>query len=148
VVGKTSFGYIEEGLGIYLKRLKHYTKLDYIEIPASTKTKNPAEAKKREAATISKHLGKNDFVVLLDERGKLRGSEDFARWLKTRIEVPGTSTFVVGGAYGFDDVIYERSNASVSLSSMTFSHQMARLIFLEQLYRGFTILNNEPYHHS
>ena len=150
-IGKTSEKYLIEGIAQYQKRLKHYTQFEMLEIPNLKKAQNfsNAELMKKEGELILKQLQNSDHLVLLDDKGKDFTSPKFAqklqRWMlsgKKRL------VFVVGGAYGFSEDIYARGNEKLSLSKMTFSHQMARLFFVEQIYRGYTILNNEPYHHE
>jgi 23S rRNA (pseudouridine1915-N3)-methyltransferase len=150
VVGKTAFDYLKEGELIYEKRLIHYCNYERIEINDLKNAKNLSkeEIKRKEAENILSKIATNDFLVLLDEKGLQSSSEEFAVWLEKKSLQPQTVVFVVGGAYGFDNRLYERMNFKFSLSKMTFSHQMVRLIFLEQLYRGFSILKGEPYHHS
>lgn len=150
VVGKTSFPYLKEGIDLYLKRLVHYAKMDYIEIPV----KIPKSAKERdvkllESKAFLKHLSSSDTIILLDERGKKFTSISFSKWLeKFMLNSTKSLVFLVGGPYGFSDEIIKLSSQKISLSEMTFSHQMIRLFFVEQLYRGFTILKGEPYHHE
>jgi len=150
VVGKTSFPYLKEGTDLYLKRLVHYAKMDYIEIPV----KIPKSAKERdvkllESKAFLKHLSSSDTIILLDERGKKFTSISFSKWLeKFMLNSTKSLVFLVGGPYGFSDEIIKLSSQKISLSEMTFSHQMIRLFFVEQLYRGFTILKGEPYHHE
>jgi 23S rRNA (pseudouridine1915-N3)-methyltransferase len=150
-VGKTEDKYLIEGIEKYLNRLKHYINFSIQIIPDLKNTKNLSEAqqKAKEAELIGKQLNPTDVVVLLDERGKQHSSVSFAQYLnKHMIGSVHNMVFIIGGPYGFDESIYKRSNSSVSLSDMTFSHQMVRLFFVEQLYRAFTILKNEPYHHE
>lgn len=150
-VGKTEDKYLIEGIDKYLSRLKHYINFNMIVIPELKNTKNLTEAqqKSREAELILKQLNNVDIVVLLDENGKKYSSVAFAQYLnKQMIGSVQHLVFVIGGPYGFHESIYHRSNSSTSLSEMTFSHQMVRLFFIEQLYRAFTILKNEPYHHA
>ncbi|MBB2147033.1 23S rRNA (pseudouridine(1915)-N(3))-methyltransferase RlmH [Pedobacter sp. LMG 31464] len=150
-VGKTEDKYLIEGIEKYLNRLKHYINFTILIIPDIKKTKNLTEAqqKNKEAEFISKQLNPTDVVVLLDEKGKKHSSVSFATYLnKQMIGSVQNLVFIIGGPYGFDESIYKRANSSVSLSDMTFSHQMVRLFFVEQLYRAFTILKNEPYHHA
>lgn len=150
-VGKTEDKYLTEGIEKYLKRLKHYINFSIKIIP---EIKNPkkfteAQQKSKEAELIFKSLNNNDLVVLLDEKGKKYTSAQFANYLnKQMISSVQHLVFVMGGPYGFDERVYARLNEKISLSDMTFSHQMARLFFTEQLYRAFTILKNEPYHHK
>lgn len=149
-VGKTEDKYLIEGIDKYLNRLKHYINFNSIIIPELKNTKNLSEAqqKNKEAELILKQITTADVVVLLDEKGKTHTSVSFSQYLnKQMIGSVQNLVFVIGGPYGFDESIYKRSNTSISLSEMTFSHQMVRLFFVEQLYRAFTILKNEPYHH-
>ena len=151
VVGKTEDSYINEGINKYLKRLKHYIKFELIEIPELKNTKNLREdqQKAKEAELIMKALGQSDHVVLLDEKGDEFTSSQFAQFVNKKM-IGGIQNlvFIVGGPYGFDESIYKIAQAKTSLSRMTFSHQMVRLFFVEQLYRTFTILKGEPYHHE
>ena len=151
VVGKTSFAYLKEGTQLYEKRIKRYLPFEYIIIPDIKNAKNLSqeELKKKEGLSILKKLEKNDLLILLDENGKTFTSIKFSKWLEQKLQLSSRKIiFVVGGAYGFSEEVYARANGKVSLSSMTFSHQMIRLFFLEQLYRALTITKNEPYHHS
>ncbi|MCM8526365.1 MAG: 23S rRNA (pseudouridine(1915)-N(3))-methyltransferase RlmH [Lentisphaeraceae bacterium] len=149
-VGGTVDNYLKFGVDEYIKRLSHYTKFSITEI---SDLKNAAkmsrdELKKKEGAEILKKLSSDDFVVLLDERGKQYSSTDFAELIQKKMNQSTKSlVFVIGGAFGFSDEVYKRANSKLSLSKMTFSHRMIRLLFTEQLYRAFTILRNEPYHH-
>ncbi len=150
-IGKTEESYLAEGIEIYLKRLKHYCNINSITIPALKNTKNLSEEeqKKKEGALLAKQINPTDYVVLLDENGKQFTSVSFANWIESKqLNVSGKLVFVIGGPYGFDAEIYQRANEKISLSAMTFSHQMIRLFFVEQLYRAFTILRGEPYHHE
>ncbi len=150
-VGKTAFDYLETGIALYDKRLRHYTAFEQIVIPDIKNAKNltTAQIKEQEGIAILQRIQNDDFLVLLDERGKQYTSSDFAELLeKWQVQSLRRVLFVVGGAYGFSDAVYARQNMQLSLSKMTFSHQMVRLFFIEQLYRGFTILRGEPYHHS
>lgn len=147
--GKTADKYINEGVSVYINRLKHYIKADWVELP-SKKLANPVMEKvlEQEAEVVTKLIGKNDFVVLLDESGKGYSSTQFAGWVeKQTITNTNDLIFLIGGAYGFHQSLYDRANAKIALSQMTFTHQMVRLIFAEQLYRAFTIIRNEKYHH-
>ena len=150
-VGKTAFSYLDEGVALYQKRLQHYTTFDFVVIPdvKNAKSLSEAQIKMQEGALILQKIQTDDFLVLLDERGKTFSSPQFAAYLeKMQNQSPRRLLFLVGGAYGFSEAVYARANAQISLSNMTFSHQMVRLFFIEQLYRAFTILNNEPYHHA
>lgn len=151
VIGKTDEVYLREGIEKYLKRLKHYISFQYLEIPdlKNTKHLNEAEQKSKEAELILKLLKPNDELVLLDEKGDQFSSEEFSVYLhKKMLASVQNLVIVVGGPYGFDPSVYQKAKKSISLSRMTFSHQMVRLFFLEQVYRAFTILKGEPYHHS
>lgn len=150
-VGKTEDAYLKEGIDKYVKRLKHYTKLVLVEIDElkNTKALTQEQQKTKEAALILKKITPLDHVILLDEKGMELSSTQFAAYLDKK-EVNATShlVFIVGGPYGFDASVYERANDKLSLSRMTFSHQMVRLFFMEQVYRAFTIIKGEPYHHQ
>jgi 23S rRNA (pseudouridine1915-N3)-methyltransferase len=150
VVGKTAFDYLKVGEEIYQDRLKHYCSFERIEVQDVKNPKNfsKEEIKRKEAISILSKLSSNDFLVLLDENGKEFSSIELANWIEKRNLLPQNIVFVIGGAYGFDSSLYERMNMKLALSKMTFSHQMVRVIFLEQLYRAFTITKGEPYHHE
>ena len=151
VVGKTNSTYLLEGEREYEKRLKHYTKFEEIIIPDIKQSGKLSEnkLKKKEGQLILGKLENSDHVILLDDKGKSYSSIDFANFLQQKMNSGLKSLiFVIGGAYGFSDEVYQRANSKVSLSKMTFSHQMIRLIFKEQLYRGFSILRGEKYHHE
>ncbi len=149
VVGKTSFKYLEEGQDIYAKRMKKYIPFQMHVIPdiKNAKNLNPEILKKKEGEKILSRLTKNDLLVLLDENGKQLTSIEFSKWLENKLQSTSKRiVFLIGGAYGFSEEVYQRANAKLALSKMTFSHQMVRLFFTEQLYRAFTIMRNEPYH--
>ncbi len=150
-IGKTDDKYIEQGIEIYTKRLKHYCNFQIIVIPDIKNAKNLSEAqqKEKEAQLILKNISNQDYVMLLDERGKMYSSIEFSSFLeKQMLASVGHIVLVIGGPYGFDQQVYDRANAKLSLSKMTFSHQMVRLFFVEQLYRAHTIMRGEPYHHE
>ena len=150
-VGKTEDAYLKEGIEKYVKRLKHYTKLEMAEIPElkNTKALTEEQQKTREAELILKKLTPQDYLILLDENGTEFTSVQFANYINKRsVTSSANLVFVVGGPYGFDQLVYQRANDKISLSRMTFSHQMVRLFFTEQLYRAFTIIKGEPYHHQ
>jgi Uncharacterized conserved protein len=151
LVGKSDQKYLQEGIDIYLKRLKYYCQFEMKIIPdlKSTKSLSEEQQKEKEGELIINQIKDSDFVILLDERGESLSSVDFAQFIEKR-QVAGTRklSFVVGGPYGFSRDVYAKANAKLSLSAMTFSHQMVRLLFIEQLYRAFTIINGEPYHHK
>ena len=151
VVGKISGGYLKQGIDDYTTRLSHYLpfNIQYIADAKSTKNLTEAQQKKQESKNILAAIDKSDYVVLLDEHGKEFTSMEFSRYIdKKMTTVSKRLVFVVGGPYGFDEDVYARANEKISLSKMTFSHEMIRLIFTEQLYRAMTILNGEPYHHE
>jgi 23S rRNA (pseudouridine1915-N3)-methyltransferase len=150
-IGKTEDAYIKEGIDKYLKRLKHYTKLELFDLPElkNTKALTQEQQKAKEAELILKKVSPTDFVILLDEKGMELSSSQFAAYLnKKAISSTSSIIFVIGGPYGFDITVYQRANDKLSLSRMTFSHQMVRLFFVEQLYRAYTIIKGEPYHHE
>lgn len=150
-IGKTDDSYILEGLDKYLKRLKHYIKFEIQIIPDIKKVKNLSEEEQKikESEQFLKNIQPTDFIVILDERGTELSSLQFADFLnKKMIASVSHLVFLIGGPYGFDQSIYLRANYKISLSKMTFSHQMIRLFFAEQIYRAFTILKGEPYHHE
>jgi 23S rRNA (pseudouridine1915-N3)-methyltransferase len=151
MVGKTEDDYLKQGLAVFEKRLKHYINYQTIVIPSLKNSKNllPSDFKAKEGEEILKHTVKADFVVILDEKGKSFSSKEFAAFIQKQMNSSIKNLiFVVGGAYGFSEKIYEAADMKLSLSDMTFSHQMIRLLFTEQLYRAFTILKNEPYHNE
>lgn len=150
-VGKTDKEWVREGLDIYVSRLKHYIPFSVVEIPelknVSALTRD--QIKTREGELILKNIRPTDDVILLDERGKQYSSMEFAKVLQDKISYIGKDiVFVIGGAYGFSEDVYRRADSKMSLSRMTFSHQMVRAIFAEQIYRAFTIMKGEPYHHE
>lgn len=151
LTGKTDYSWIKDGSDLYLSRLKHYTSLLVKEIPELKKTAGltPDQIKEREGELILKNVKVSDYLVLLDERGARLSSEEFASKIeKLTIRGIKCTIFAVGGSYGFSEKVYKRSDELISLSPMTFSHQMVRVIFLEQLYRAYTIIKGEPYHHK
>ncbi|TSD67801.1 23S rRNA (pseudouridine(1915)-N(3))-methyltransferase RlmH [Inquilinus sp. KBS0705] len=150
-VGKTEDAYLKEGIEKYVKRLKHYTKLELAEIPElkNTKALTEEQQKTKEAELILKKVNRTDHLILLDENGVEFTSVQFANYINKRaVSSSANLVFVVGGPYGFDQSVYQRANDKLSLSRMTFSHQMVRLFFVEQLYRAYTIIKGEPYHHE
>jgi len=150
-IGKTSEKYLIEGIAQYQKRLKHYTHFEMIEISNLKNASNfsNAELMKKEGELILKELQNSDHLVLLDVKGKNFTSPKFAQKLQSwMLSGKKRLVFVIGGAYGFSEDVYARENEKLSLSKMTFTHKMVRLFFVEQIYRGYTILNNEPYHHE
>ncbi len=149
-IGKTDDKNLQILCEQYIKRLKHYITFSLEIIPDIKNAKNLSETlqKQQEGTEILKRLSNSDTLLLLDENGKSYSSEKFSVFLQKKMNSGLKNlVFVIGGPYGFSEEIYKRSNGKLSLSEMTFSHQMVRLFFIEQLYRGYTILRNEPYHH-
>lgn len=151
VVGKTDETYLQKGFELFLKRIPHYLPFELKIIPDLKNSKNLSEdqQKEKEGELIIQQLSGSDEVVLLDEQGIEVSSVDFARFLEKKM-LSGIKrlVFVIGGPYGFSETVYSKANGKLSLSKMTFSHQIVRLIFAEQLYRALTILKGEPYHHQ
>ncbi len=150
-IGKTDHPAIQRLLEEYAGRLAHYIKFELEVIPDLKNTKSLSEAaqKEREGELILKKVQSSDDLILLDERGKALSSVEFSDYLQKKMNTGLKQLiFVIGGPYGFSEAVYARSNGKISLSKMTFSHQMIRPFFTEQLYRAFTILKNEPYHHE
>lgn len=148
--GKTEDDYIIKGCNVYEQRLKHYLPFETIVIPAlkNTKAMSIGQQKQKEGELLLKLLQPADKLILLDENGKESDSVGFANFLQQQMNSGIRNlVFVVGGPYGFSEEIYQRANGKIALSKMTFSHQMVRLFFIEQVYRGMTILKGEPYHH-
>jgi 23S rRNA (pseudouridine1915-N3)-methyltransferase len=151
LVGKTEDAYLREGVGVYLNRLRHYIRLDFVEITElkNTRALTPQQQKTKEGELILRKLLPTDQVILLDEKGVQLTSPQFSEFIdKKQLSSVSNLVFVVGGPYGFDEAVYQRANDKMALSKLTFSHQMVRLFFVEQLYRAFTILRGEPYHHA
>lgn len=150
-IGKTDNKQLQQLIEVYLKRLQFYNKFEMEIIPDLKKMKNLDESqqKVKEGEQILSKVQNSDFLVLLDENGKQFSSEAFSEYIQKRLN-SGLKhlIFVIGGPYGFSEEVYKKANAKISLSKMTFSHQMVRLFFTEQVYRTFTILKNEPYHHK
>lgn len=150
-VGKTDVKWVREGLDLYASRLSHYIPFSLEEMPElkGTASLSQEQIKEKEGALILKAVSPADRLILLDERGKELRSVEFAAWIQSLLSARGKNiVFAVGGAYGFSKAVYSRSDGMISLSKMTFSHQMVRTIFAEQLYRAFTIIKGEPYHHE
>ena len=151
VISKTDVPYIQQGIEEYVRRLGHYVRFEIDVIPAlkGLHGLSAEEVKEREAPLLLAKMKNADRVVLLDEHGAERGSVDFAQYLQRQMNAGvRTLMFVVGGAYGFAPSVHKAAHDKMSLSKMTFNHQMVRLIFVEQLYRAFTILAHEPYHNE
>lgn len=150
-ISKTTEKYLLEGMAVYENRLQHYCKYQRIEIPDLKNSKNLSfdQQKQKEAELILSKISNTDYVVLLDEKGKEFSSLEFSKEIsKWQNQGNQNVVFVIGGPYGFDDSVYARANQKISLSRLTFSHQMVRLFFVEQLYRAHSILRSEPYHHE
>lgn len=150
-IGKTDTKYFIDAIGEYQKRLEHYIPYEMQIIPdlKNTKSLTIDQQKEKEGELILKALQPGDYLVLLDERGKEYSSMQFASYIEKKTHtVNKRLVFVIGGPYGFSQAVYDKASEKLTLSRMTFSHQMIRLIFVEQLYRAMTILNNEPYHHE
>lgn len=150
LVGKTADKHIGSCMADYTERIGHYMPFEVLTIPELKNTKSMPEEqqKEREGEQILKRLQATDTVVLLDEHGKERRSLEFATWLEKKQHTARRLVFVIGGPYGFSPALYDRADEMISLSMMTFSHQIVRLVFLEQLYRACTIIRGEPYHHE
>ncbi len=150
LVGKTNDTHLQAIINDYAERITHYMPFEIIVIPELKNTKSLSEEqqKVREGELIMKQLTAQDTVILLDERGKQYRSLDFAKWIEKQQLTARRLVFVIGGPYGFSPAIYDRANGKISLSAMTFSHQLVRTIFTEQLYRACTIIKGEPYHHE
>ncbi len=151
LIGKTDDAYLETGITKYIDRLKHYIPFDIRVIPDLKNTKKLSEQqqKTKEGDLILQQIQPGDEIILLDEKGKTFTSREFSGFMEQRL-LHGTKrlVFIIGGPYGFSQGVYNKANGKISLSKMTFSHQMVRLIFTEQLYRAMTILKNQPYHHD
>ena len=150
LVGKTNDTHLQAIINDYAERITHYMPFEIIVIPELKNTKSLSEEqqKVREGELIMKQLTAQDTVILLDERGKQYRSLEFAKWIEKQQLTARRLVFVIGGPYGFSSTIYDRANGKISLSTMTFSHQLVRTIFTEQLYRACTIIKGEPYHHE
>ncbi len=150
LVGKTVNKHFVAGIKDYVERIGHYMPFSITVIPELKNTKSLSEEqqKEREGELILKMVQPSDTVVLMDEHGQEFRSVEFAQWLQKKQNTARRLLFVIGGPYGFSDAVYARANEKISLSRMTFSHQMVRLIFTEQIYRACTIIKGEPYHHE
>ena len=150
-IGKTADRYLDEGIQKYAGKLPHYLPFEWVILPGIRQAGKlkPEQLKQKEADLVLSRLKPQDGLIILDENGKQFTSEGLATWVDQQLQRPYRRLiFLVGGAFGFDESIYKRANGKLSLSKMTFSHQMVRLFWLEQLYRAMTILRNEPYHNS
>ena len=149
--GKTTERYIAEGMEIFSARIKKYTRFEILTVPdvKNSRSMTVFEQKDKEGKKILRSVTKDDYLVLLDERGKEFRTFELAEWLEKRLMLPGKRiVFIIGGPWGFSEEVYNMAAYRLSLSKMTFPHQLVRLLFAEQLYRAFTILKGEPYHHE
>jgi len=149
-IGKTDEAYLKEGINKYASRLKHYIEFEFKEIPdvKMGKKQNIKLQKEAEGKEILKLISKSEFIILLDEKGKEFNSSEFSQFIQKRMNTGMDIVFVIGGPFGFSKEVYVQANMKIALSQMTFSHQMVRLFFVEQIYRSFTILKGEKYHHN
>ncbi len=150
LVGKTTDKHFQAGINDYAERISHYMPFDIVTIPELKNTKSLSEDQQKamEGELILKQLQASDTLVLLDEHGKELRSIELAKWLEQKQQTARRLVFVIGGPYGFSEAVYNRANEQLSLSRLTFSHQMVRLVFTEQIYRACTIIKGEPYHHE
>jgi 23S rRNA (pseudouridine1915-N3)-methyltransferase len=149
-IGKSAPAFIAEGVQHYSQKIKHFCEYEWLELVTKKKSEQAEQSKKIDAEIILTHLESSDFIILLDERGKaFESSYDFSEFInKKQISGRKRIVFIIGGSFGFDQMVYDRADEKISLASLTYTHQMIRLIFLEQLYRGYAILNHLPYHHE
>ncbi len=151
VVGKTNHNYLSPGIEDYTRRVNHYVpfSIQFIADAKNTRNMTQSQQKVAEGQNLLANFETSDYVVLLDEHGKEMKSIEFSTYIEKKMQnVPKRLVFVVGGPYGFSDDVYNRANEKISLSKMTFPHDLIRLVFCEQLYRAYTIMHNEPYHHE
>ena len=150
LVGKTTDKHFQAGITDYVERIGHYMPFELVTIPELKNTKSLSEEQQKtaEGELILKQIQPSDTVVLMDEHGTEFRSIEFAKWLQKKQNTSRRLVFIIGGPYGFAQPVYDRANELISLSKMTFSHQMVRLIFTEQIYRACTIIKGEPYHHE
>ena len=150
LVGKTTDKHFQAGISDYADRITHYMPFDIVTIPELKNTKSLSEEQQKtmEGELILKQLQPSDTLVLLDEHGKELRSIELAKWLEQKQQTARRLVFVIGGPYGFSEAVHNRANEKLSLSKLTFSHQMVRLVFTEQIYRACTIIKGEPYHHE
>lgn len=149
-MGKTDAGWVREGLELYVARLEHYIPFSVQELPQLKKVSSlsPAQIKEKEGDLLLGAVKPSDEVILLDEHGREFRSVEFADFIREKMNRGRDLVFIIGGAYGFAPRVYDRADGKISLSKMTFSHQMVRTVFAEQLYRAFTIIKGEPYHNE
>ena len=150
LVGKTTDRHFQAGIADYTERIGHYMPFELVTIPELKNTKSLSEDQQKtaEGEQILKLIQPSDTVVLLDEHGRELRSIEFARWLEQKRNTARRLIFIIGGPYGFSPAVYARANEQLSLSKMTLSPQMIRLVFTEQVYRACTIIKGEPYHHE
>ena len=150
LVGKTTDKHFQAGISDYAERIGHYMPFDIVTSPELKNTKSLSEEQQKtmEGELILKQLQPSDTLVLLDEHGKELRSIELAKWLEQKQQTARRLVFAIGGPYGFSEAVYNRANEQLSLSRLTFSHQMVRLVFTEQIYRACTIIKGEPYHHE
>lgn len=149
--GKTNQDFIAEGVEFYLKKLSNYTKIEWHELAAEKIKAGNRDTviKEKEGELQLRYVKDDDYLILLDENGSLYNSRKFSSMLEKKLELRTKKiVFLTGGAYGFSDKVYKRANAKISLSPLTFSHQLVRLVLAEQIYRAYSIINNSPYHHD
>lgn len=149
-IGKSNPDFIKEGIAFFYNKIKHFCDFEWHELISKKKSELADISKKMEAEIQLNHIEDSDYVIILDERGKsFKSSYDFSEFInKKQLSGVKRIVFVIGGSFGFDEAIYKRANEKISIAPLTFSHQMIRLIFLEQLYRGYAILHHLPYHHD
>jgi 23S rRNA (pseudouridine1915-N3)-methyltransferase len=148
-IGKTNESYLQEGIKIFINRLQHYTSFEFIIAKDAKPTKDSKSLKQAEAEILLCHILKDDFIILMDEHGKEFSSIQFAQFIENhQLQSTKRLVFVIGGAFGFDKSIMEKAHFKMSFSNLTFSHQMIRLFFVEQLYRAYTIIRGEKYHNE
>ncbi len=146
-IGKTERGWVEDGAAVYAGRIGRYLPFETVVLPDVKERLEPEVLKRKEGESVLKRLEPGDFLAILDEAGLQFSSVEFSGWLQSRLaSSPKRMVFLIGGAFGFSPEIYSRADAKISLSKMTFPHQLARVMFLEQLFRAFSIARNEPYH--
>lgn len=146
--GKSKFPFVEEGSNMLLKRIGHYYPTELITLTPKYRSSNPDQVKKTEAEALFNAIKPNTKLILLDENGKHFSSREFAIYIEQMLQTPESIAFVIGGAFGFDDKVKKKADGKVSFSKMTFSHQLFKLIFLEQFYRACTIIKGESYHND
>lgn len=150
-IGKTKERYLMDGIAVYEKRIKHYNPFNMVCLPdvKNAGKLSPTQLKEKEGVELLKRLAKDDYLILLDEKGKSFTSVKFSKQIERLLQMPYKRiVFQIGGAFGFSEAVYQRANEKMALSEMTFSHQMIRLFFVEQLYRGFSIIRGEKYHNE